>query len=355
MKPGPLITGLLLISALVCSPAPAPGEEIILKDGQRIVGTIVGYEKDMFRVETDYGIALIRKDKVASIQVSKPEPANSPAAPAAPVKAGSQKPVIVAPAPEAAPVVTPAASPVPTRPPPIDNSKLDVVVPHPRVSLKPSEPPPPVLHLLNPARLPKEALAVALQTAPGANLPPAPPLPSHPVDVPMPAPLQEHVDGSTYINDTFQFSMFKPPDWKVYEGVPKETGSGIMAMGTEDEQTLLIVDREVWSGTPKLNSEQVDARLRQTYQDYQPISVDAMACDGQSATRQTFAGVLDGAEWHGVAVHFVHGTMVIGITGLTSSESFEFQEAVFNKIIKSFHFTNAAAPAAAPPTPIASP
>ena len=57
---------------------PPRAEEITLKDGQKIVGTIVGYEKDMFRVETDYGIALVRKDKVASIQVSKPDAATPP-------------------------------------------------------------------------------------------------------------------------------------------------------------------------------------------------------------------------------------------------------------------------------------
>ena len=56
---------------------PPRAEEIILKNGQKIVGTIVGYEKDMFRVETEYGIALVRKDKVASIQVSKPDAAST--------------------------------------------------------------------------------------------------------------------------------------------------------------------------------------------------------------------------------------------------------------------------------------
>lgn len=72
------------------------------------------------------------------------------------------------------------------------------------------------------------------------GLPPPPPPPSHPLDVPIPAHHLEGVEGNTYFNDTFQFSMFKPPNWKIYEGVPKETGSGIMAMGTEDEQTPLI-------------------------------------------------------------------------------------------------------------------
>ena len=164
----------------------------------------------------------------------------------------------------------------------------------------------------------------------------------------MPAHLQEHVDGTTYFSDTFQFSMFKPPDWKIFEGVPRETGSGIMAMGTDDDQTLLIVDRQVWSGTPQLTSDQVEARLRQTYQDYKRVSEEPLELDGMTATRRTFTGLLDGTEWHGVAVHVIHGNMVFGIIGLTSAETFQFQESVFNKIIKTFHFLPSPNPAAVP-------
>src|SRR5208282_4782071 len=83
MKHARLSAGLALIAALVCLAAPARAEEIILKNGEKIVGTIVGYEKDMFRVETEYGIALVRKDKVASIQVNKPD-VGSPQAPPRP-------------------------------------------------------------------------------------------------------------------------------------------------------------------------------------------------------------------------------------------------------------------------------
>ena len=299
MKLARIITGLSIVGVLLAAPAPTRAEEIILKNGQKIVGTIVGHEKDMFRVETEYGIALVRKDKVASIQVTKPE-AESPQPPPRP----ATKPVVEKPAPiVAAPVAAPAPAP-------------------------PAPPPPP----------PK---------------PPAPPPPpvSHPIDVPMPTHLLEHTDGNTYFSDTFQFSLFKPPDWKIYEGVPRETGSGIMAMGTEDEQTLLIVDRQEWSGTPKLTSDQVEAKLRQTYQEYHRISEEAFECDGETATRRTFTGIVDGAEWHGVAVHVIHGTTVYGIIGLTSAETFQFQEAIFNKVIKTFHFLTSTIPNAAVPNP----
>ncbi|MGD0222131.1 MAG: hypothetical protein ABSF71_07325 [Terriglobia bacterium] len=364
MKLGRIVAALWLAVGLLVGPRPTSAEEITLKDGQKIVGTIVGYENDMFRVETAFGVALIRKDKVASIQMSKPEAAIPPA-PSRPATKGLEpKPGSVAAAPEATPA--PASFP-PASPSPATNS-MDAPVPTkspeplpviPRVnvpvSIKPPEPPPlAVRHLPDPAHLSNWALAPMLGPAPTvtAPTPPPPPPVSHPVDVPMPAHLEEHVDGNTYFSDTFRFSMFKPPDWKIYEGVPKETGSGIMAMGTDDEQTLLIVDRQVWSGAAKLSSNDVDANLRQTYQEYHRISEDAFEYDGHTATRRTFSGVLDGAEWHGVAVHVIHGNMVFGIFGLTSAETFQFQEAIFNKIIRTFHFL---APAPSAETPIAKP
>jgi hypothetical protein len=141
--------------------------------------------------------------------------------------------------------------------------------------------------------------------------------------------------------------MFKPPGWRIYEGVARETGSGITAVGTEDEQTLLIVDRQVWSGTPDLKNDRVEARLRSTYQDYQKLSEEPAQRDGHPAIRRAFKGVLDGAEWHGIAVHVAYGNTVFGIIGLTSAETFQFQQAVLNKIINSFHFLSPASQPAA--------
>ena len=85
-------------------PCPSRSEEITLKDGQKIVGTIIGYENDMFRVETTFGIALIRKDKVASIEMNKPG-APIPSAPVPPAtKTLEAKPASAAPGKEAEPL-----------------------------------------------------------------------------------------------------------------------------------------------------------------------------------------------------------------------------------------------------------
>ena len=63
------IPALALLSLLI--PAGVlRADEIRLKDGTKIEGTIVGFESDSFRVETSYGFALIRKDKVADINIT---------------------------------------------------------------------------------------------------------------------------------------------------------------------------------------------------------------------------------------------------------------------------------------------
>jgi hypothetical protein len=79
------LTGLFLV---VC-PQGVSADELKLKDGTKIVGNIVGYEGDAFKVETSYGFALVKKDKVASIIVSEAK------APAPPPPARTNPPPIV--------------------------------------------------------------------------------------------------------------------------------------------------------------------------------------------------------------------------------------------------------------------
>src|ERR1700747_348895 len=84
---GKSIPAFTLLVCLVAAGA-ARADQIRLKDGTKIIGTIVGFENDSFRVETSYGFALVQKDKVADISIvaakkeSEPKPkANAPAAP----------------------------------------------------------------------------------------------------------------------------------------------------------------------------------------------------------------------------------------------------------------------------------
>ena len=50
----------LLLVAMAVAALPARAEEFYMKDGSKVVGKIVAYEKDSFRVETSFGIEIGR-------------------------------------------------------------------------------------------------------------------------------------------------------------------------------------------------------------------------------------------------------------------------------------------------------
>ena len=275
------------LAAALAAPR-AAADEFTLKDGRKISGTIVGYDQNMFRVQTDFGYVLIRKDMVISIRVEAGGEGKTEA-PASSQPSSQPEPGRSAPA---SPAAAPAASPTPS-------TKHVTLPPRQR----------PISRLLN---------------------------------EPLPAHVKEHVDGNDYVNDTFQFAMYKPPDWKLVEGLRREGIAAIVALSSPDERTLLIVDRQVWSGEPNLSDDRVEAKLRSTYQDYKQLSQSPAQVDGARALRRTFTGVMDGAEWHGISVRIEHGNTVFGIVGLTSAETHEFQQAIFNKMIRSFHFLSPA-------------
>ena len=267
-----------LIVALIAPFARA--DELTLKDGHKISGTVVGFENGMFRLQTEYGFELVRKDKVASIKMTE---------------SGAKD---VSPKDEANKQSVPSS---------LEHSTPNI------------------------------SATTSTATPPNVKPPPPPPV-SHLINEPLPAHIQQHEDGTTYINDTFHFSMFKPPNWKAFEELPRGKVSAIVALGSEDEQTLLFVDHQVWSGEPDLRNDAVESNLRQIYEDYKKLSETDTQVDGHPAIRRTFTGVMDGAEWHGVVVRVAQGSAVFGIIEMTSAEGYQFQEAVFNKIVKSFHF-----------------
>lgn len=273
----------LVLAVMAVLPAgPLAADDLTLKDGKKISGTIVGFENGMFRLETEYGFVLVQKDKVSSIKIT------GVAAKDAPQKSG-------------APAGETTGSASSTGPPPS---------------------------------------SAAVPSSPGlpAAAPKPPPL-SRVLNVPLPAHIDEHEEGNAYINDTFHFSMFKPPGWKIFkEGPPQGRISAVVALASEDEQTLLFVDRQVWSGAPDLKNDGVETNIRNLLEDYQKLSESAADVSGSPAIRHNFSGVMDGVEWHGIALRVARGSTVFGILGMTSAESYQFQEAVLSKMVRTFRF-----------------
>jgi len=290
----PLDVLIRLSVVLACVVCLGRAEELTLHDGQKIAGTIVGFENDMFKVETEFGFALVRKDRVKSISF----PASAAAKKDEPRKTLAEDPVK-----ESASGREAGGTPQPTAP--------------------------------------QGAILAEAKSAP------PPRAVSRPIDQPLPVEIRERMEGTTYVNETFQFSFFKPPGWKIHENAPRETGRAIVAIGPENEHTLLLVDRQVWSGAPNLQIDPTELQLRRTYQKYRILSETTLQLDSRAAVRREFEGELDGALWRGIAVRVAEGNTVFGLIGLTSSETLQFHEAVLNKIIGSFRFLAPTGPAPA--------
>ena len=123
--------------------AAARADEIRLKDGSKIIGTIVGFEDGAFKVQTNYGFAMVRKDQIVEIIPSPPKPEPPAPKPKESPSAAKEKDsssdatgaanssVDAAPTPSLAPPDSaPDASPAPTAAPAAD-SPVDFASPAP--------------------------------------------------------------------------------------------------------------------------------------------------------------------------------------------------------------------------------
>src|SRR5262245_59183717 len=130
----------LLALAICAIFAPAVcADEVRLKDGSTVVGSIVGFADGSFKVETSYGFALIRKDRVA--QIIPGDATTAAAAKAAPAKA----PPPVAEAPKAPAAVLPATLPKPPAEPAPQPAVYSAIQPpvRPRAAAPAPKPVPP--------------------------------------------------------------------------------------------------------------------------------------------------------------------------------------------------------------------
>jgi hypothetical protein len=254
---------LLYVACALCAFARA--DELKLRDGTTIKGTIVGFEDDHFKVETSFGFALVRRDRVAAITMSDAGKATN-----------NKKPAAV-PAPAAAPPTsTPVSSPPPSAP---------------------------------------------------ATPPPAP-------------RIREEVDGNTYTNHAYGFRLYKPPSWQVIEGAHRSLPNAVLAMGTGDETTLLVVGREPLRGSLQSQAAMTERRLGEIYENYRSLGDEATTVAGLPAVSRRFRGTVEGRDWSGRVVWVAQGGDVFTIFGMTYADSdlIQIQENVIARTIASLEF-----------------
>ena len=299
------------------------GDELRLKDGTKVTGTIVGFDDNSFKVKTSYGFALVERDQVVSISISdtakKPEPekksepaASKSPAPVNPAKAGAASGAAAAL--DTKPDAPPAIPKTPAAPATTSVASSDPVASAPTRS----------------ASAPNAASANNSAPLPAPAVPPTPP----------PPPMKETVSGNTYTNETYGFHMYKPPDWQVIEGARSVVPGSITAMGTSDQKTYLVIGQEPAGKSLAGDVDATEQRLRDLLENYRPLGEKHITVSGISAVEHLFRGSVDHHDWSGVIVFLPRETRLFTIFAMTSADTdlVQIQENVIARAISSLQF-----------------
>jgi hypothetical protein len=346
-----VVAGLAATSFAVHS---AHADELKLKDGTKISGTIVGFDDNSFKVKTNYGFAVVQKDQVVSIAITpaaktedtgkksesaaEKSPAPAPVKPSKPdVTAAAASPDTAATlhahsdaAPDAAISDQPAAAPASTA----KKANATPAKVNAPVAAKNDAP--------NGATQTPVATPPAAASAPAsANASAAPPVPASPPKPAAPEPIRESVNGNTYTNETYGFQMYKPPDWEVIASASTLMPGAIAAMGTGDQTTYLLVGQGPAGKTLTGDEDQADRRLRSIMDNFRPLDLQHVTVSGTLAIERRFRGSVDQHDWSGVVVLVPHGPQLYTIFGMTIADTdlVQIQENVIARAISSLQFT----------------
>ncbi|MGH9687615.1 MAG: hypothetical protein ACRD5K_11040 [Candidatus Acidiferrales bacterium] len=319
MKRGSLLLAALVLLSAV-APTAARADEFKLKDGSTITGTVVGYVGKSFKVKTSYGFALVEKDKIVSIRIAgAPEAIDKKSKSDADKTAAAEKHQdksrgdIRA---EEGSVSKNPASPSATRAP---KSELQPS------SATSSEAP------VTPRTLQPSTVAPSAQATTAATPEPA---------APEPQPIREKVTGNTYINDTYDFQMYKPPDWQVMDGARSVLPGAIAAMGTDDQTTYLVVGQEAAGKSAAADIAATEKRLSDILVNFRPLDDEKLTVSGTPVIAHRFRGNVDEQDWSGFMVFVPRGEKLYTIFGMTRADNdlVQIQENVIRRTISSFQF-----------------
>jgi hypothetical protein len=361
----------LTLSALLLFGVVARADTLHLKDGSTVTGVIVGFDQNSFKVKTNYGFAVVRRDAVVSIDMAEgnrtaekkpalPAPA-PPAEKPTPAPAAAAIPVVpvqqtAKPAPTAAPAQPTLASASPAKPP----EKTEHTQPPAAVSAgttKVAAPPTAPAPATSASKVTAPPATATKITAPPVSAPsavstnaptagPAAPKPAtastKPPVAPKPAdePIREETSGNTYANLSYGFRMYKPPTWSVIDGARKTLPGAIAALGTEDQSTYLLIGTSPSTGSLDADLKSSDVKLRDMFDNYRPLGDARETISGANALERKFRGSIDTHEWSGVVVLFERGKQAYTVLGMTVADSdlVQIQENVIRRAISSLQF-----------------
>jgi hypothetical protein len=289
----------------------AHADEIRLKDGRKLHGVIVAYEDNMFKVKTDFGYVLVEKDKIESIIPDTPADVTGSSATAAKpaTKSGATTPVSAEANKQAKASAIVNSSAV--RPEiPLTTAKSDVT--------------PPAI----------KAVSATPKAAPATPVAPPPPPKEEP------PPIKEEIQGNLYLNHEFLFRMYKAPSWQIIAGAGQSLPNAIVAMGTSNESTLLVIGHEKTNSALEPAAKEVEKKLSEVYENYRQISQRKAVLGGLPSLEYKYRGMADGHDWSGTLAVVARNGDVFTVLGMTYADTdlIQIQENVIARAIASIDF-----------------
>jgi hypothetical protein len=350
LRAGDVRAAILPLVALACCfglVGQLRADEIRLKDGNKLYGVIVSYEDNMFKVRTPFGYVLVEKDKIAAIVPSAIGAVDSKEDSKTAAKKDAAATAKRAPAPKPVAAAQPDADsstgagadsatevPVSAKTPDsalVKREKTSAILAN--SSAKPEVPAVSAKKIPAPALRPTAATDAPANGMSSSAMPPAPPKEAE--------ALAEEVHGNLYINHANSFRIYKAPSWNLIEDAGKALPNAIVAMGTYNESTLLVVGKEKNKQSLDLAANAVERRVREVYDNYRQISRRATTVGGLPGMEFRYRGMADDHDWSGTLVVLTRGDEIFTILGMTYADTdlIQIQENVIARAIASLDFS----------------
>jgi hypothetical protein len=329
----------------------ARADEIRLKSGRKLYGVIVAYEDDMFKVKTDDGYELVRKDKIESIIPSTPAgktetqagAKKSATTPPSKTEGGAPTPVAGA---DSQPQTEPAVAPASDAAAMATNASGRTV--NAGTAGKTDKTTPKITNVAVKPEVPAKSAtanvaAPAIKGAPAESatgLTAATAAPSPPKEPELPAN-REEIQGNVYTNYTHGFRMYKAPSWSLIEEARGALPNAIVAMGTSNESTLLVVGEEKTKDPLDTAAAGMEKRLHDVYANYQRLSERKTVVGGMPAVEYKYRGKADEHDWSGRLVVIARGKDMFTVLAMTYADSdlIQIQENVIARAVASLDFS----------------
>ena len=331
-KRGPLLLAMSML-AFCAIGLSARADEIRLKGGRKLYGVIVAYEDNMFKIKTDFGYELIEKDKIESIIPSTPAE-KSEAASAAKKDTTPPPSKTEGGAPTSSSETSATAANASVKTAELGPAgKADKIAPKmTNAAVKPEA-------TVTTAAANSAAPAVKGSAAATNGAAASPALPAAPKEPEVPAN-REEVQGNLYTNYTHGFRMYKAPSWNLIEEARGALPNAIVAMGTSNESTLLVVGEEKTKEPLDTAAAAVEKRLQDVYVNYRRVSQRKTTVGGLPAVEYQYRGKADDHDWSGKLVVIARSKDMLTMLAMTYAESdlIQIQENVISRAITSLDF-----------------